>query len=344
MPVSSRRKPTNRRMNSEDIEEERPTQDHPMEGVESDEDAAPRSSAKKGKATTKSSSQKKREKKEPQAEDDASDDDEVIDVNSFTDQPVPKTQAQYLKGLAEDWRASDLMIRQNWSVLQKIGEGLADIVDGDEEPEEITELDNIMRELIDISAEFQSSHRTLEELHQKIVVNDEEVADLKLHYTEGYTKRNEEYAKKTTRQKYAKVPEYIDFKSAVWNAMHPDTPMPPLTNLIEKEAGDESDSDDELEMGGQTQDYKCPITLGLLKDPLTATGCKHSFSAEAIRETFAGKGKGALIPCPAAGCRQRISYEMCKPNAQLAKRVKAYERRIARQEEQEHSDVEEVID
>ena len=46
--------------------------------------------------------------------------------------------------------------------------------------------------------------------------------------------------------------------------------MPPLTNFFEKEVGDESDSDDELEIGGQTQDYKCPITLSLLKDPLTA--------------------------------------------------------------------------
>lgn len=146
--------------------------------------------------------------------------------------------------------------------------------------------------------------------------------------------------------------------------------MPPLTNFFEKEAGDESDSDDELEIGGQTQDYKCPITLGLLTDPLTAcvpplslppiplpllhqslcadnpnrSVCKHSFSGEAIRASFAGKGRGATISCPAAGCRQKITLEMCRPNPQLAKRVKAYERRIARQEEQEQSDVEEVID
>lgn len=54
------------------------------------------------------------------------------------------------------------------------------------------------------------------------------------------------------------------------NALHPEKSMPPLTNFFEKEVGDESDSDDELEIGGQTQDYKCPITLSLLKDPLTA--------------------------------------------------------------------------
>jgi hypothetical protein len=54
--------------------------------------------------------------------------------------------------------------------------------------------------------------------------------------------------------------------------------------------------------------------------------------------------RGASIPCPAAGCRARITLEMCRPDKNLAKRVKAYERRMARQEEQEASDVEEVID
>lgn len=36
------------------------------------------------------------------------------------------------------------------------------------------------------------------------------------------------------------------------------------------EAGDNEDSDDDLEIGGKTQDYKCPISLTLLTDPLTS--------------------------------------------------------------------------
>jgi hypothetical protein len=36
------------------------------------------------------------------------------------------------------------------------------------------------------------------------------------------------------------------------------------------EDGDDSDADDDLEVGGMTQDYKCPLTLTLLVDPMTA--------------------------------------------------------------------------
>lgn len=39
---------------------------------------------------------------------------------------------------------------------------------------------------------------------------------MKAHYKEGYEALDEEYAKKTTRQKYVKVPEYVDFKSVIW--------------------------------------------------------------------------------------------------------------------------------
>jgi SUMO ligase MMS21 Smc5/6 complex component len=34
------------------------------------------------------------------------------------------------------------------------------------------------------------------------------------------------------------------------------------------EDGDESDSDDEVAVGGATQSYNCPITLKLLEDPV----------------------------------------------------------------------------
>lgn len=66
--------------------------------------------------------------------------------------------------------------------------------------------------------------------------------------------------------------------------------MPPMTELIPQgkcwvtsllklpfmslfavfsESGDDSD-DDDLEIGGVTQDYKCPVTLMPLVDPVTS--------------------------------------------------------------------------
>ena len=47
------------------------------------------------------------------------------------------------------------------------------------------------------------------------------------------------------------------------------TPVLRLKQNVSTEDGDVSD-DDEIEVGGVTQDYKCPITLTILVDPLTS--------------------------------------------------------------------------
>lgn len=41
-----------------------------------------------------------------------------------------------------------------------------------------------------------------------------------------------------------------------------------LTGVAEE--GDDSDDDDDVQVGGVTQDYRCPITLTILVDPLTS--------------------------------------------------------------------------
>lgn len=46
--------------------------------------------------------------------------------------------------------------------------------------------------------------------------------------------------------------------------------MPPVSDLIDKELGDDSDDEDEIAVGGVTQVYKCPLTLTPLVDPLTS--------------------------------------------------------------------------
>lgn len=60
----------------------------------------------------------------------------------------------------------------------------------------------------------------------------------------------------------------MNFKNIVWVAKN-DGAMPPLTDLIPAEDGDEDDSDDEFVVGGATQNFRCPLTTNLLEDPLT---------------------------------------------------------------------------
>lgn len=76
------------------------------------------------------------------------------------------------------------------------------------------------------------------------------------------------YNKQTSRRKYAKNTDFHNFKNAVWVARE-EGAMPPVRDLIPAEDGDEDDSDDEIVAGGQTQNFRCPLSANLLEDPLT---------------------------------------------------------------------------
>ncbi|EAU86249.2 hypothetical protein CC1G_03460 [Coprinopsis cinerea okayama7 len=223
-------------------------------------------------------------------------------------------------------------------MIQDIASALADNVDEEAAREPIESLDSVMRELIDLSTEMISHKEVIDDIRQKLVQG-QKIDNALDRYMSGVEAKKEEYQKKTTRQKYAKSDAYIEFRSSIWNAQKPGQPMPPLTTFIEKEDGDDSD-DDDLEIGGQTQDFKCPITLTILIDPLTSRLCGHSYDAAAIRSML-GRGSKA---CPAAGCKKMIAISDCLPNEDLAKKAKNHKRRLERQEEEAHSDVDEVIE
>jgi E3 SUMO-protein ligase NSE2 len=120
------------------------------------------------------------------------------------------------------------------------------------------------------------------------------------------------------------------------------------------ESGDDSD-DDELEIGGVTQNFKCPLSLATLDHPMTSyvvffvpyllqvfkilrnrTVCEHSYSRDAIKEYL----RGGQQPCPATGCDQRITWSALKPNHGLERRIKAALRREERRREEEEEDAE----
>ena len=120
-----------------------------------------------------------------------------------------------------------------------------------------------------------------------------------------------------------------------------------------------SDDDDDVEIGGVTQDYKCPLTLTPLQDPLTSyappftfcgspdfnritnsrTTCKHSFSGAAIRE-YLSRG---MRKCPATGCNKKITLADLKEDRALERKVKEHARREAMRAEDEDVDAE-IVD
>jgi len=152
--------------------------------------------------------------------------------------------------------------------------------------------------------------------------------------------------------------------------------MPPVTEFIKagmlspyivldsiiimfSDEGDEDDSDDDLEMGGVTQNFNCPITLTPLVNPVTSyvvsfrseivlniwsrsRVCNHSFSAASIKDYC--KVAQKEYSCPAAGCNKRFKLADCIPDERLAKKAEAHQRRQRRAAEDSDDDDDEVID
>ncbi|KAJ7696060.1 hypothetical protein B0H17DRAFT_1008113 [Mycena rosella] len=344
MPVatSSRRRKTARQASS-DIEEDQPTQKGRAQDDEVDEDdeddAPPTRPVKKEKAAVKK--EKGTAKSQPRREDpedDEEDEDDRIDIDNFADQALTKADGAKIVGFCKDWNSIEETMHQPSPIISRVASAMAEVA-GEEAQEGLAELDRIMKGLLDAQALMTGHSKVLSDIIQS-VARGEELTNATDKYMELVDEMNAEYDSKTTRQKYMKNEQYVAFKEAIYEVDHSGHAMPPITDFIPREDGDESDDDDDVVMGGITQEYKCPLLMTLLVDPRTSSVCKHSFSGAAIQDMF--KNTRGSLKCPAAGCSKSFTLADCKPNPDLARKVKAHERRQARQ--QQDSDAEEVID
>ncbi|KAF8809574.1 hypothetical protein BYT27DRAFT_7094222 [Phlegmacium glaucopus] len=332
MPVatSSRQKLTARRRDSSDIENTRPTQANDNEDdVSEDDRPRQKMSVKLEKKTNGKIKGKRRADADDDDEDlgsdygaDDDDDEDRIDVDNFPDHPLQHADLLKLKGISKDWESMQRQTWDKWDSIKDVAAAMAEARDGDPNQESVDELDLIMREFLDVAAEMTAQSQTLDDLHQQ-VARGEQINNVIERYKAGLQDRLEDYAGKTTRQKYAKNPKYLEFRSSIWN-------------------GDDSDEDDDLEIGGATQNFNCPLTLTPLVNPVTSSVCKHSFSADAIRDYFK-KSPGRELKCPASGCNKTFKLSDCRSDDVLAKKVRAHQRRAAAAAD-DHSDAEEVIE
>ncbi|KAN0087448.1 hypothetical protein V8E55_006069 [Tylopilus felleus] len=270
------------------------------------------------------------------------DDDDRIDIENFRDQPLDKKEGAKLHGIAQDWEMIRKQIHQSsFRLVKDVAISLADVMEVGKAEEALDEVDAIMKRLLDIDKEMRSHEETLNNLHQAVMR--EEVVENVLETYENEVKRSmNEYNTKTTRQKYASIDVYVGFKQGIYEVQNTGVPIPPINELVPREDGDPSDDEDDLEIGGVTQDYKCPITLVVLEHPMTSTICGHSYSRAAIQEYMKKAGRTG-VSCPASGCNERITMDHLKLDKELEKRVKIATRRQRQQEESE-DDVDEVIE
>ncbi|KAF8908919.1 hypothetical protein CPB84DRAFT_1766349 [Gymnopilus junonius] len=345
--TTSRRKLATRRQNSEDIEDIRNTQLNGKKDDVSDEDRprAARNAKKEKKANGK---QKQRAEPEDQDEDavavddEEDDEDDRIDVSNLPDEPLRRSDMHKLNGMTEDWRNMRAQIGQRGDIYKDVAAAMAEAGEESvETSEDLQEIDAAMKDFLDVDAEMEAHATTLDEIYQQLA-RGERIDKPVERYDNGLEERKNNYAGKTTRQKYARDERYKLFRSSIWDVRHPDDPMPPITEFIPKEDGDDDDDDDELETGGVTQNYKCPITLTLLINPVTSKVCGHSFSADAIKAHC--RPVSAQHKCPAAGCNKSFKLSDCISDAKLDKKVKDYKRRQAANARDDDSDAEEVVD
>ncbi|KAH7885351.1 hypothetical protein F5I97DRAFT_1884716 [Phlebopus sp. FC_14] len=325
---------------SDQIEEEGPTQRHEVDVTNaggSDEEGQPSGKAKKFKAPRSNPTVPE---SGPDNGGDDDDDDGRIDIQNFRDQPLDKKEGAKLHGIAQDWEMIRKQIHHSsLSLVKDVAISLADVIEVGQASEPLDEVDAIMKELLDIDQEMLCHEQTLKDLHQNLLLG-EVVNDVMDTYEKDVKRKINDFRRKTTRQKYASNDAYVQFKQGIFEVQNPGLAIPPINDLVPREDDDVSEEEDDLEIGGVTQDYKCPITLVTLTNPVTSSVCGHSYSAAAIQDYLRGADTGGR-PCPAAGCNKRLTMTLVAPDKDLEKRVKIA---LRRRQQDEDSDEGEVVE
>ncbi|CBQ68195.1 conserved hypothetical protein [Sporisorium reilianum SRZ2] len=239
-------------------------------------------------------------------------------------QPLGREHVPNVRSLMAELKSQDQNILKCVELLNETAEQLAEAFRAHDECNELEQADADLRELIDAQAEKAIRRKVLEEIAQDLHTG-VQMDDPAKRYKEDVQTQLDTYNKQTSRQKYAKNTDYHNFKNTVWVAKE-EGAMPPVKDLIPAEPGDENasgDDDDEIQTGGVTQNFRCPLTANIMEDPLSNTLCTHSYSRAAITEYVAAGNNR----CPASACMAAVSMRSLKHDPLLVKKVAAFKRR-----------------
>jgi len=268
-PIASSSRRT-RRQPTEEISEDPVTQRRKVEDVEMDSgDEAPRHrSSRKGKK--KAVAPADRDKTMIDVDLDTGDvPDLPFDREALLNQPLSQKQLSKLHLLASDTTVPIEAYKQDaMEMIRRLAGHTAEFMRTNQ-AKILEELDLMTRTLIDVEQCHYMQRDVVSSFHEKLSKG-EEIGHVVTQFEGGIKEKRGRYKNKTSRQKYLKNEDYKEFKEAIFQVDHKNEAMPPMTTFIEKESGDESDDDDEIEVGGVTQDYRCPLTLTPLEDPMTS--------------------------------------------------------------------------
>ncbi|VDC02398.1 unnamed protein product [Peniophora sp. CBMAI 1063] len=266
-----------------------------------------------------------------------------FDPDNFHDQPIAAEEAVKLQHMAQDWGQMISHVEATaFTLLDEVAAAVAETAD-EGDSKELSSLDKLMKELIDVHQDLTQQQETLKELHQQVARDEEDITDLVGLHEQAASAKAEEWEKKTTRQKYVKSKAYFNFRQASYEVLHPDVGMPPLAELIPAEPGDADDDDDDedIQVGGVVQDLKCPISLTLMVEPYTSKVCQHSYSKAAIWD-YLGQNESVLSKKPCPSCNKMICKNDLFLNKDLEAKIKRQRRRQQRDEDSDEG--EEIIE
>ncbi|KAK8044981.1 hypothetical protein PG993_005005 [Apiospora rasikravindrae] len=207
-------------------------------------------------------------------------------------------------------------------------------------PELTESSEEAVRDLIDWQVEVEDEKKALREIQQLL---EDEASEAQIHMeanpdeeplevkgprhflAEAREAQTAEYNSKSMYQKYGMNNDYVHFKKLWHDAMHSKEekppPVPDATKWFSQGGGDEAeDSDEDLIVAGEVQDYRCPLSMIVMKEPYTSTLCKHSFEKAAILEYL--PKNGTAKQCPLAGCDKDLRKSDLYLDDLLVRRIK----------------------
>ncbi|ORY31368.1 hypothetical protein BCR39DRAFT_526327 [Naematelia encephala] len=262
---------------------------------------------------------------------------------TFVDRPIPASQTNVVAMATVHNRLGEMMnmIKETINQARDAAQTIEECSPNDDK---ILEVEKIAMRAIEQYRIVEIKYKVFGEIIQELRAGQDLVGG-EGRFKQETKAKTEEYMSKTIRQKFKEDAFYEDFRQVIWEVKHPHEGRPPLSTWLPREDADESD-DEDFEVGGTLQTYRCPLSLLPYEDAVRSTTCGHSFSRKAIEgliESTAKSHRDRKKPkCPVTGCNHEITKAFLEPNPELqarSDRFLAQQKKMAEQEEDEAVDI-----
>ncbi|KAI1476185.1 zinc-finger of the MIZ type in Nse subunit-domain-containing protein [Daldinia eschscholtzii] len=134
----------------------------------------------------------------------------------------------------------------------------------------------------------------------------------------------DDYASKTSYEKYGTNNDYIGFKRMWHDAVYGrgNKPLPDATKWFSQNGGEDEgdDDDDDLIVAEEHLDIHCPLSMVVMKDPYTSAKCKHTFEKDSIVQFL--RAQHGRARCPQTGCNKEVTISDFHPDPVMLRKIK----------------------